>query len=279
MPQLPSAGGPDPAKLLAAEFPESVEAWSVAAQLTARDHAVAPEDLPPFLEYLSRERADTRSNLWPTRLIVGVSGPGAVGKDTVLARAHAESPALRPLVLHTTRQPRAGEQDGVEYHFVTEARFDAMRSAAALIYHRLIQGRGRYGLHRAEVTGTKAGIISIVREAPQVILDISRTLSESGEGCHTLIFYLLPPAPMFETLCARLIGRDGGLGEAGVTNFATTLRPYNAVHFLSAMQHFRAGEDIIFLVNDDVNRVAELIVGYALRLQGRVRGRTGSDIR
>lgn len=56
-----------------------------------------------------------------------ICGPSGSGKSTLLTRLRAELPDTFALcVSHTTRQPRAGESDGVEYHFVT---VDEMKAA------------------------------------------------------------------------------------------------------------------------------------------------------
>lgn len=68
-----------------------------------------------------------------------VSGPSGVGKDTVLDRLLAQVPGVVRSVSATTRAPRPGERDGVDYHFLPVARFEAD------IAHGLFLEYARYG--------------------------------------------------------------------------------------------------------------------------------------
>ena len=71
------------------------------------------------------------------RLVVLV-GPSAVGKSTVVARVRQQIPELYFSVSATTRDPRPGEVDGRDYHFVTREKFDAMIDDGELLELSLI---------------------------------------------------------------------------------------------------------------------------------------------
>ena len=87
---------------------------------------------------------------WPPRSRDGrllvVSGPSGVGKTTVVHALAARHP-LHFSVSVTTRAPRLGEHDGVDYRFVTEAEFDAMRRRGDLLEWAEYSGY-RYGTPR-----------------------------------------------------------------------------------------------------------------------------------
>ena len=53
-----------------------------------------------------------------------VSGPSGTGKDTIVARLLADHPEIQHTISATTRAPREGEQDGVNYYFVSKEDFE-----------------------------------------------------------------------------------------------------------------------------------------------------------
>jgi guanylate kinase len=89
------------------------------------------------------------------RLIV-ISGPSGVGKTTIVKELLEESPL--PLVLSvsaTTRAPRAGEQHGIDYYFLTPEEFARKRAAGEFLECCEVFGRGRwYGTLRSEVASS-----------------------------------------------------------------------------------------------------------------------------
>lgn len=69
-----------------------------------------------------------------------VSGPSGSGKTTLLHAALEAVPGLEFSVSATTRAPRAGERDGVDYHFVTRAAFERLLEEGALLEHAEVYG-------------------------------------------------------------------------------------------------------------------------------------------
>jgi guanylate kinase len=64
-----------------------------------------------------------------TGVLLVIAGPSGTGKGTIVARLKEREPALRWSVSWTTRAPRDGEVDGVDYHFVTREEFERLRDA------------------------------------------------------------------------------------------------------------------------------------------------------
>ena len=71
-------------------------------------------------------------------LLIVISGPSGVGKDSVLQRMKARELPLHFVVTATSRPQRKGEVQGVDYFFVTKGEFEEMISSGALIEHALV---------------------------------------------------------------------------------------------------------------------------------------------
>jgi len=92
--------------------------------------------------------------------VVVVSGPSGAGKTTVVRRVFAQSPLpLVHSVSATTRPPRPGETNGVDYHFLSAAEFQQKVAAGDFLEYFEVFGRGYwYGTLRSEVaTGLSKG--------------------------------------------------------------------------------------------------------------------------
>lgn len=96
------------------------------------------------------------------RLVV-VSGPSGVGKGTLVAALRRRRPDLAFSISVTTRPPRPGEVDGVDYRFVDDPAFDALRDAGGLLEWAAYAGR-RYGTPAAPVAEAVAAGRDVVLE-------------------------------------------------------------------------------------------------------------------
>src|SRR3984885_7776493 len=79
-----------------------------------------------------------------------LSSPSGAGKTTITRRLLERDPSLTLSVSVTTRPPRPGEVDGLDYRFIDQARFDAMVAAGDLLEHALVFGHC-YGTPRAPI--------------------------------------------------------------------------------------------------------------------------------
>src|SRR5579863_7413860 len=89
-------------------------------------------------------------------LLIVLSAPSGAGKTTLARRLVEEFPDASMSVNYTTRPPRAREQDGVDYHFVTPATFDGMVARNELLEWAEVHGQ-RYGSHQRYADLAKAG--------------------------------------------------------------------------------------------------------------------------
>lgn len=130
-----------------------------------------------------------------------LSGPSAVGKSSVVRCLRERVPQLHFSVSATTRAPRPGEVDGVDYHFVTPARFQQLIDEGALLEWAEIHG----GLHRS---GTLAAPVRAAAEAGIPVLievDLAGARAVKKALPEAITVFLAPPS--WEDLEARLIGR------------------------------------------------------------------------
>lgn len=137
------------------------------------------------------------------RLIV-LCGPAGVGKGTVLGRVREQHPQIWLSVSATTRKPRPGEVDGVNYFFMTEQEFLAKEDAGEFLETADVFGLAHYG------TPVKPVVEHLEQNIP-VILEIdiqgARSVKQrAGElGLDVVTVFIAPPS--FEELERRLVGR------------------------------------------------------------------------
>ena len=96
------------------------------------------------------------------RLFV-VTAPSGAGKTSLIEALMADDETLKLSVSYTTRAPRPGEKDGVDYHFVDEATFLRMRDAGEFLEHAEVHGN-RYGTAKRVITQALAQGADLILE-------------------------------------------------------------------------------------------------------------------
>jgi guanylate kinase len=140
--------------------------------------------------------------------LVVISGPSGVGKTTLLRRLLHDLPQLIPSVSATTRPPRAGEQDGVDYHFLALEEFERRRAAGEFLECCRVYGRQHwYGTLVAEVAPRLAAGQWVVLE-----IDVEGTLSILERYPEAITIFVEPSHP--DQLLERLRGRGTESAEA-----------------------------------------------------------------
>jgi guanylate kinase len=168
-----------------------------------------------------------------------IAAPSGAGKSTITRRLLESEPALRLSVSVTTRAPRAGEVDGVHYHFIDQARYDSMVAAGDLLEWAGVFGKS-YGTPRGPVEAALAA-------GQDVIFDIDwqgyRQMRAALGGDVVGLFVLPPTVAELE----RRLRSRGTDSEAVIAGRMAAAR--------SEISH--AAEFDFVLVNDDLDRAVE----------------------
>jgi guanylate kinase len=177
----------------------------------------------------------------------GASGPGHVfviaapsgtGKTTVCRRILEADPQLRLSVSHTTRAPRAGERDAVDYHFVDDRRFRELVDQGAFLEHAEYGGHA-YGTSWQAIEAPLAAGEDVVLEIE--VQGAAQVRERLPSAC---LIFLLPPD--LEVLERRLRGRGTDTEAVIQKRMALVDRELAA-----------AGIFDYAIVNDDLDRAIE----------------------
>jgi guanylate kinase len=133
-------------------------------------------------------------------LLFIVSAPSGTGKTTLVERLVRETPGLTMSRSYTSRAPRAGEADGVDYNFISRARFEAMIAGGDLLEYADVFGH-LYGTGLAETEHALAGGGDLV-----LVIDVQGARKVRATGFEHVGIFVLPPS--FEVLEERLRRRS-----------------------------------------------------------------------
>ena len=132
-------------------------------------------------------------------LLILISGPSGTGKGTVCDLLRKNHPEISYSISATTRQPRPGEQDGVNYYFYDKEKFRQMIDAGELLEWAEVYGN-YYGTPKQKVLDRlNAGEDILLEIDTQGALNVMKAVPEG------LFIFLLPPS--LEELANRLKGR------------------------------------------------------------------------
>jgi len=152
--------------------------------------------------------------------VIVITGPSGVGKGTLIRGLLDRVPGLSLSTSATTRAPRPGERDGVEYHFMTPESFEAHVREGDFLEHATYAGH-RYGTLRDEV-------MERVGSGQPVVLEIevegARQVRESVPDA--LAVFIAPPS--LEALHDRLRGRGTDSDQQVAARLDTARRELGA---------------------------------------------------
>jgi guanylate kinase len=170
-----------------------------------------------------------------TTPILVITGPSGVGKGTLIKGLLERVPGLELAVSATTRKPRDGEVNGVDYHFLSAADFDRRVAAGEFVEHAEYAGN-RYGTLNSELSRPARGIVLEIDV--QGARQVREALPEAK------LIFIEPPS--FEDLERRLAGRGSDRPEQIERRLAAARAELAA-----------AGEFDYRIVNDDLQRALQ----------------------
>jgi guanylate kinase len=183
-----------------------------------------------------------------------LSAPSGTGKTTLIQSLMAGGlngfGGLAFSVSHTTRQPREGEKDGKDYHFVDQAMFQSMIAAGAFLEWAQVHDN-YYGTSRAEV-------FPRLEEGIDVVLDIDVQGAERVLASHPEAHGIFVMPPSYEDLETRLRHRGKDDEVTIARRLAASLKEmkrYDRYHYV--------------IINDDARRASEVLVAIILAKRHR----------
>lgn len=187
-------------------------------------------------------------------LLIVLSGPSGVGKDTVLKGVMQQDPNVKRSVSVTTRAPRAGEVNGIHYHFISQSKYDEMLAQGDFLEHETVHGNS-YATPKSYVEKLREEGHDVV-----LVIDVKGGLSVKKTMPEAHLIFILPNS--MEGLYSRLSGRQTDKPEV------IELRMHNAKGEIEkALQYDFA------VVNDDLEKcrgeVLEIIASLRKGEQGR----------
>jgi guanylate kinase len=175
-----------------------------------------------------------------------ITGPSGVGKGTLIRGLMQRLPELELSVSATTRGPRAGESDGVDYHFLTREEFDRRVAQGGFVEHADYAGRS-YGTLRSELEDR-------VRKGVPVVLEIEVQGARQVRAAMPEAVQVFIAPPSLDALRTRLSARGTDDAEE------VERRLQVAEQELSAQPEFGH-----VVVNDDLEQALEQLTAIVSR--------------
>ena len=185
-------------------------------------------------------------------LLFIVSAPSGTGKTTIVERLVQVVPRLRLSRSYTSRPARAGEQDGVDYNFISRARFEAMIAGHEFLEWADVFGN-YYGTGSADTEASLSAGEDVV-----LVIDVQGARQVRSRGIETVGVFVLPPSA--GVLESRLRGRSKDSEEQILRRLAVAR---------TEVGEFAQYEYVV--VNDDldgaVNRMRAIVMAERARMK------------
>jgi guanylate kinase len=175
-----------------------------------------------------------------------ITGPSGVGKGTLIRGLLERVPGLELSVSATTRPPRPGERDGVDYHFLSGEDFDRRVANGEFVEHARYSGH-QYGTLRSELERRTAEAAGVVLE-----IEVQGARQIRAAMLEAVQVFIAPPS--VEALRARLVGRGTDAPADVEARLAT------------ALEELKAEEEFEYVVvNDRLEQATEELADIVRR--------------
>ncbi len=177
------------------------------------------------------------------RLVI-LSGPSGVGKDTVINAWQARNPDVARVVAYTTRDPRPGELDGLDYNFVSREIFEAKAADGDFLEFKEVHGNFYATPLKDMEAMLSEGMIAILK------IDVQGALTAMELRSDALTVFLMPPS------VDELEGRIRGRGTEDDATIAKRLKnAHDEMAVRDRYQHIVVNQD----VEDTVDTLERLV--------------------
>lgn len=145
-------------------------------------------------------------------VLIILAGPAGVGKSTLTDRLVAEVPGFERVITATTRAPRPNEVNGRDYHFFSEAEFDAKLAAGDFLEWAWVHRKYRYGTPKSSVLERLKQTSLVMNVDVQGVRSI-RTAAAQEPMLHDRLVTVFVAPDTFDVLRERILGRGQISGE------------------------------------------------------------------
>ena len=182
-----------------------------------------------------------------------ISAPSGTGKTTILKRVISELESIVFSVSHTTRAPRIGEKEGVDYFFVEKDTFETMQQQGLFFEWAEVHGN---------LYGTSSHAVKeLTEQGKDVILDIDvQGARQVMDKVREKVFFVFIAPPSLQELEERLANR----GTESESVISTRLK--NAHDEMKSLEHY----DYV-IVNEQVDRAVEVLKSIIIAERSRKR--------
>ena len=155
-------------------------------------------------------------------LLLVVSGPSGCGKSTLDQKLLSENDNITMSISDTTRSPREGEKDGVDYNYITKEKFEENIKNNKYLEYAIVHSNNYYGTPIEKIDEKLSKGIDVILE---IDIEGARKVNEARKDA--VFIFILPPS--MEELKRRLIGRASETKEQIIERFKNAYKEINEV--------------------------------------------------